>query len=269
MKLWLILGVLCLTAAQAAAQDGRRMLTEDEARAWTAVGRVNIADAGHCTGALIEPDIVLTAAHCVFHPTSRRQVSANRIHFVAGWRLGEYVAHRTVARVIVHRDYAFTGEPTSDAIRSDVALLVLHEEISRDVARPFERVRTPRVGQRLSIVSYGRDRPEAPSIEDQCSADVIQDNILVMNCDVTFGVSGSPIFTLEGGEARVASVVSAMGQYGGNDAAFGMTLDDGTLQNLLLEARRSGAEFEAAPAGQSIREQLGRREVAPLFRPAQ
>jgi hypothetical protein len=203
----------------------------------------------------------------VFHPTSQRQVATNRIHFLAGWRLGEAVAHRKVRRVILHRDYSFTATNPRDRVEKDVALLVLAEPIPRELARPFLRNRTPAQGQRLQIVSYGRDRPEAPSIEERCSADQISGRVIVMDCDVTFGVSGSPVFTLENGEARITSVVSAMGRRGEERVAFGMTLDGGVLHELLIEARRSGASFEAATPGLSIRNQLGRSAPPPLFRP--
>ena len=103
MRIIPVLAVL-LAALPALGQDVRRMLTDDEAGQLVAVGRVNIQDGGFCTGVLIAEDIVLTAAHCVFHQRSLQQVATNRLHFVAGWRKGELVADRRVARVILHRD---------------------------------------------------------------------------------------------------------------------------------------------------------------------
>ncbi|MEC7965333.1 MAG: trypsin-like serine protease, partial [Pseudomonadota bacterium] len=52
-------------AATAAAQDELRTLeTLDESRAWAAVGRLDLDGKGFCTGSLVAPDLVLTAAHC-------------------------------------------------------------------------------------------------------------------------------------------------------------------------------------------------------------
>ena len=40
----------------------RLLMTGDDSRGWHAVGRLNIGDNSFCTGALIAPDLVLTAA---------------------------------------------------------------------------------------------------------------------------------------------------------------------------------------------------------------
>ncbi len=57
------------------------------------------------------------------------------------------------------------------------------------------------------MVSYARDRAQAPSIED-CSVEVTFGGVAALGCAVTYGASGAPV--LQGGQ--VVGVVSAMGR---------------------------------------------------------
>jgi hypothetical protein len=51
-----------------------------------------------------------------------------------------------------------------------------------------------------------------------------QDGVLVMSCDVDFGASGAPVFSFEGGRARIVSVVSAMAEVEGRKVSLGTQL---------------------------------------------
>ena len=51
---------------------------------WRGVGRLD-SHAGHCTAALIGPDLLLTAAHCVFDPSTRRILNISKRD--GGWQV--------------------------------------------------------------------------------------------------------------------------------------------------------------------------------------
>lgn len=55
--------------------DDDRIPMRSNAYPWSAVGRVQIDGAGHCTGALIGRDLVLTNAHCIFVEGQRRGIT--------------------------------------------------------------------------------------------------------------------------------------------------------------------------------------------------
>jgi hypothetical protein len=50
--------------------------------------------------------------------------------------------------------------------------------------------------------------------------------VLVLSCNVDFGSSGAPIFSIRDGVARVVSVVSAKAEVDGKPVALGTLLDE-------------------------------------------
>ena len=104
MRRWVAISIMCLTVATAGvAQDARlrRLDTGVDAGAWEAVGRLDIGGKGFCTGALIAPRLVLTAAHCLYDKESKQRIDHGEVEFLAGWRNGRAGAYRNVRRAVV------------------------------------------------------------------------------------------------------------------------------------------------------------------------
>ncbi|APX12876.1 trypsin-like serine peptidase [Tateyamaria omphalii] len=227
MRRWMALSVLALVITTAAvAQDGRlRSLNSGaDAAGWEAVGRLNIGGTGFCTGALIAPNLVLTAGHCLFDKTTGDRIDHTQVEFLAGWRNGRASAYRNVRRAVVHPDYSYAGHVKSDGVRNDLALLELEHPIRDGKILPFDTAARPPRGATVGVVSYATGRSEAPSLQELCRVLAQQDGLLVTSCTVEFGSSGAPIFVIDEGRAQIVSVVSAKAEVEGEAVSLGTSL---------------------------------------------
>lgn len=201
--------------------DDRRVTVDARAMPWAALGRVQTELGGRCTGVLIAPDQVLTAAHCLANRTTGRLVQPGSVHFLQGFSRGEYTAHSRVAEIRVGTGWDAARRAPLGA---DWAVLRLATRIAGPTL-PLWQGELP-TGAPLLLGGYQQDRPEVILADQRCAAlgagrDAAGLPLLTHGCTATRGASGAPLLlTLPGGGFAVAGVLSAMAP----DAARGVAV---------------------------------------------
>mgnify|MGYP000371188422 CR=1 FL=1 len=249
----LAVGTLAYAAGATAQGTGLRRLTDrDDLLGWEAVGRLELNRQGFCTGTLIAPELVLTAAHCVYDRNGKLR-PAEQIAFRAGLRDGVAVAERQGLQIAAHPGFNPRTGLGMENIRHDVALIRLAEPIPSSQADAFALHSGRDYGSGISVTSYGMGRAEALSRQRQCNLMGEHEDVLMIDCNVTFGSSGAPVFSFEGERPRIVSVVSAKARVEGSAVSLGASLAD---ELALLEAQLTGAHV-----GSRMPQGVGRVQV--------
>lgn len=244
-----------LVSGGALAQNSglERLTRADQITSWKAVGRVDIGESGYCTGTLIAADLVLTAAHCLYDHAGR-SVEPAKIMFRAGFADGSSIAESSVQRMVAHADYvpSKNGRSTLKQVMHDVALLQLSSPVSTSLAPPFA-VSSPGHGDEVSVVSYAQGRSEALSWQRACSVLGRRSGLIAMDCDVTFGSSGAPVFDRSQGRGQIVSIISSGGRDGSRVVALGMELPQ-LISDLKAQLRAGrGVQGESGQPMASVR----------------
>lgn len=250
-----VLVCLALLAQPAFAGDGnlRPLDTGVVAGRWAAVGRIDFGSNGFCTGTLIAPDVVLTAAHCLYDKATGEPHKPSEVTFLAGWRNGRAEALRDVAMLLPHPGYRPGHDEDIAALKqqtgNDLGLIKLAQPILLPSITPAATGSFPRGGDRVEIVSYAKDRSEAASLQDVCSVLGTEGRVAVLDCPVDFGASGSPVFRDTAYGIEIVSVISAKAEMDGKPIAIAVPVE-GVVGDLMAQLDR--AARAAAPGGRMI-----------------
>lgn len=167
---------------------------------WHAVASIEAEGAGLCTGAMVAPALVLTAAHCLKDAAGTALLPPARIGVTLAGRQARGVALRVGAGFDPAREAPWA---------SDWALVSLDAPIGAGRVLPLLR-ETPPAGSILALPGFQRDDPGTLLVDPACRYLGLrriegEGVMLAHDCAGTTGSSGGPLL-LRGADGRFAII---------------------------------------------------------------
>lgn len=182
---------------------------------WSSLVRVQSEAGGTCTGVLIAPDRVLTAAHCLVATRTRAWLRPERVNLLAGYDRGTFRGHAVALRYVTGAYDPVAGGPHG----ADWAVL----RLAAPLPAPALPVVAAGPGMAAMLGGWQRDRAHALLADTSCGIEArVQDAagpLLLHGCAATRGSSGGPLLVRAGEGWAVAGVqVAARGEARGGVA---------------------------------------------------
>jgi protease YdgD len=204
-------GLALVIAAAAARAADRRIVVDPDVLPWSAIAKVQTDTGVHCTGVLIAPAVVLTAAHCLYNRRTGTLLRPASLHVLFGYRRDQYRWHRFVRRYVVGPGFVGAARPPQAA---DWAALTLAAGVP---VAPLPISAIPLApGLPVMFAGYNQDRGQLLMADPACHVLRVvrrrRGMFLIHDCEGTLGTSGAPLIARQSGGWVVVAINVAAGR---------------------------------------------------------
>jgi protease YdgD len=228
------LGALAGTiiSATAAENINHRTRVDISAYPWSSVGKIYNGTGSACTGSLVGPNKVLTAAHCIFNARTRRFIRPELIHFLLGYEGGRYRANVIIGHYEIGPGY----DPAAVAknLTSDWAVLTISTLVGEEF-RPLELADAPLVKNApVMLPGFAQDHAFVVTADTDCHIVGMYEggSLIVSDCVALHGDSGAPMIGADAdGKFHVVGVQTAIAQIGGVSRSIAIAATSPGLYN--------------------------------------
>jgi protease YdgD len=160
---------------------------------WSSIGKLYNRAGEACTGVIISPIQVATAAHCLYNPRTGMLLHPESLHFLLGFKQGDYREDLRVSEFRIGSNYALNAR-TIESETSDWAVLRLKQPAPEQFKAIPLAEKPARTGDPIIVGGFAESNKYSMTKDTNCLVRGILPNGLILHdCAVMKGDSGAPI----------------------------------------------------------------------------
>jgi protease YdgD len=211
-QLILALAVLATLVARADCYDLLPVDTDDYP--WSSIGKLYNGAGTACTGVVVSQTEVVTSAHCLYNRRNGVLLQATSLHFLIGYRQGEYREDLRISKFVTGPDYKPDSIEASE--RGDWAILTLAHPPALEIKPLSLADNSPSIGSRVMVGGFGQPRPFIMTADTDCGvSEILPNGLLVHDCAAMPGDSGAPLIRSNGDAIEIVGVNVASARING------------------------------------------------------